>query len=352
MSRIDAATGTRVVYKTATSNAGTTGGLAFNSITGVLYVSSSSNDSLFALDPNTGVATLVGAYGDSTIVMQGLEFDSSTGTLYGASGSSSNTNFYSIDVNTGAATLIGDTGAAVISPTSPFVNLCYHPVHDVMYATVSGSADSFYSLNRATGALTPIGPLSGPQNPNGMAFNPLDGQVYLIDNSTDTLYTIDTTTGAATSVGAVGTSNLLGLAWLPFTGSYQQFGSGCAGMLGVPGNVPVTAANVGQTLSVDLTNLPFDAAVFMLGFSNTTSTLGPLPVDLGVLGAPGCFGRVSPDITGFILGAGGVANYSVAIPDVPNLFVGVPLYTQGLVFDTVNALGFTTSDASTAVIGF
>jgi hypothetical protein len=107
---------------------------------------------------------------------------------------------------------------------------------------------------------------------------------------------------------------------------------------------------VGQIMSMNVTNLPFNAAVIMVGLSDTTSTFGPLPLDLGA-GAPGCVGRVSTDITAFVLGAGGVANYTLPVPDVPSVFVGLPLWTQAIVFDTTNAFGFTESDSAALVIG-
>jgi sugar lactone lactonase YvrE len=82
-----------------------------------------------------------------------------------------------------------------------------------MYATNSGT-DSLYTMNLATGATTLVGPLSGPTNPNGLAFAPDTGTMYLVDNSTDTLYTINLTTGAAAVIGSTGTGNLLGLAYI------------------------------------------------------------------------------------------------------------------------------------------
>ncbi len=171
-----------------------------------MYVSSTSLDSLFIVDLSTGSATLVGLYGDSAIVMHGLEWDSSTGTLYGAS--SHNNDLYNFDINTGAATPIGTSGL------SSFINLGYDSDADVMYATNCG-ADSFYRMNRADGTVTLIGPLSGPTNPNGLAYNRDDGRLYLVDNSTDNLDWIDVTTGAANLIGSMGSGNLLCLAYIP-----------------------------------------------------------------------------------------------------------------------------------------
>jgi DNA-binding beta-propeller fold protein YncE len=81
-----------------------------------------------------------------------------------------------------------------------------------MYATNSG-ADSFYTMNLATGAATLVGALTGPTNPNGVAYLAATDTLYMVDNSTDSLYTINRATGAATLIGSNGSGNLLGLAW-------------------------------------------------------------------------------------------------------------------------------------------
>ena len=78
-------------------------------------------------------ATLIGAYGDAALVMHGLEYDDSTGTLYGTS--SHNNGLYRINAGTGVATLIGTSGLP------SFTNLGYNSATDTMYASNSG-ADS------------------------------------------------------------------------------------------------------------------------------------------------------------------------------------------------------------------
>lgn len=119
----------------------------------------------------------------------------------------------------------------------------------------------------------------------------------------------------------------------------------------VPGNVATALPRVGRTLSVSLRHLPQSAVFFHIGWSNTNSALGPLPLDLGVYGAPGCFGRVSPDVAFLILGAGGTAVYDLAIPN-ESRHPGVQFYTQGVALDPgANALGLTATDAAVARVG-
>ncbi|MEX2243750.1 MAG: PEP-CTERM sorting domain-containing protein [Fimbriimonadaceae bacterium] len=208
LSTVDIATGAKTLVGTVSSNAGTTGGLAWDNATGTMYLTSTSLDSLFTLDLNTLTATLVGAYGDSTVVMHGLEWDSSAGVLYGASGVSANNNLYRVSTTTGAATLVGNVGL------TSFNNLGFHSGTGVMYMTHGGN-DSLYTLNTATATPTLIGPLNGPTNPHGLAYNQDDGRMYLIDSATDNFYWLDLATGNANLIGSMGSGNLLGMAYVP-----------------------------------------------------------------------------------------------------------------------------------------
>ena len=241
LSLVDPLTGTRTPLGTVSSNAATTGGLAYDPATDTVYLTSTSNDSLYTLDVSTGTATLVGGYGSTAFVMHGLEFDTSTNTLYGVS--SHDNGLYTINTSTGLATLVGTSGL------TSFTNLGYDSLNDVLYATNS-STDSFYSMNRATGATTLIGGLIGPTNPHGLAYDAQNDRLYMICSNTDTLYTIDRATGVSTAIGSVGSSNILGLVWLPPAGpavvSYCTAGittNGCVATITANSAPSVTAAN-------------------------------------------------------------------------------------------------------------
>jgi hypothetical protein len=199
---IDRTTGTKTQIGTASGGA-TTGGLAYDAASQILYLTSTSLDSLFTLNLDTFEATLVGAY-NQDVVMHGLEWNSSNNTLYGGS----NGNIYTIDTATGNASLLSNTGI------TSFANLGYDSTNNVMYMT-SSSTDSSYTLDLDFGIATLLGPLNGPTNPNGLAYVPEDDALYLVCNSTDTLYTLDRTTGAAVAIGSTGSGNLLGLVWIP-----------------------------------------------------------------------------------------------------------------------------------------
>ncbi len=139
---------------------------------------------------------------------------------------------------------------------------------------------------------------------------------------------------------------------------YTFMGDGCTGSNGMPTNTASALPRLGQTMTANLGSLPFpDAAFFIIGFSKTMSQAGPLPLDLGAFGAPGCPARVSPDSVTLIVGTGGTAAFNLALPNSPALLCQV-FHTQGMALDMPlppatppNALGVVVSDAATAVIG-
>jgi PKD repeat protein len=132
---------------------------------------------------------------------------------------------------------------------------------------------------------------------------------------------------------------------------YGFFGAGCPGSLGIPGLTPTSLPRLGQTFQVRMDRLPLSAAIMIIGFSNTMSSVGPLPLDLTSLGAPGCFGRVSPDASMFVLGSANAAVYAFNVPGSASL-LAMQFYHQALVIDpAVNGLGAVMSDAVAAILG-
>lgn len=321
ISVIDATTGARQVVATASSNGGTTAGLAYDLATQTLYTTSTGNDSLYTLDVRTGTATLVGAYGNSALVMHGLEVDASTGTLYGVS--SSDNGLYTIDKTTGVATLVGTTGL------TSFTNLCYDLATGTMYCTNSGT-DSFYSIDVATGVVTLIGALNGPTNPNGLAYHPTTGQIHLVCNSTDRLYSIDRATGQATPIGPAVSSNLLGLAYATNVGDVTRQAHACGPLSIQTIGLPVLGSNVATTVgggvglgfvgySLNLTAQQFcsctvghDWAIALFGSAHTFA-LPTSPAFVGV-----SVGVQAADFGG----TGGCANPQLSFSDTMVITIG------------------------------
>ena len=132
---------------------------------------------------------------------------------------------------------------------------------------------------------------------------------------------------------------------------YGFFGAGCAGALGITHVTNSTRPVIGGTLNTTLDNLEFGIAVMVIGLSNTVSGgIIPLPLDLGVLGAPGCNLRASLDVTDTVVGVGNTANWSFSIPNNGAL-LGFQLYNQAAPLSSTNAFGFVTSDAYAWLVG-
>lgn len=84
-------------------------GLAVHPQTGVLYGADTTSDSLVTIDPTTGAATVVGAFGVAVAAIGGLDFDNQTGELFFAA-DPTNSKLYRVDIATGAATFLGNMG--------------------------------------------------------------------------------------------------------------------------------------------------------------------------------------------------------------------------------------------------
>jgi hypothetical protein len=124
-------------------------GFKIDPISGIHYVNNGTN--LFTLDPVTGVATNVGAFGGGATLMIDIAINSA-GQMFGNDiGTDS---LYSIDKTTGAATLIGPTGFA----TNFAQGMDFDYSTDTLYATLytGGGTGQFASFNLATGAATGI----------------------------------------------------------------------------------------------------------------------------------------------------------------------------------------------------
>lgn len=187
------------------ANAGICGGLAYDRTNDVLYLSSTSNHTVYKVDLSSGLATPIGPYSGPEFV-HGIEFDDRTGYLFGLA-SATSSRFFAIDKGNGSASMIGVTGLAT------FNNLGYDSRRDDLYATDTDT-DRLWRVNRFTGAVVPVGPLAGPVNPNGMAYDWRNDVMYLIDNNTNVLYRVNTVTGATIPVGFMGVGNCLGIAYV------------------------------------------------------------------------------------------------------------------------------------------
>lgn len=137
------------------------------------------------------------------------------------------------------------------------------------------------------------------------------------------------------------------------TGALGTFGAGCPTSVGIATPTTTAVATIGQLYTIDWVNLPVTiTSVFVAyGVSNVLA-LGviPLPIDLAVIGYPGCNLLISPDATGSAPAVGGTAATSLAIPN-DNSLLNVALYTQLLIPDPFapNAAGGTSVGARSLI---
>ena len=132
------------------------------------------------------------------------------------------------------------------------------------------------------------------------------------------------------------------------------YATGCANSAGsvatlAPSTQPVLGANYDVAIDAQLPTAV--AAVMCSGLSRTVYNGLPLPLDLGILGAPGCELAASADSTATLFLAGGQASFSLAIPNSPALQCGV-IYQQAAILDPIaNSFGFVLSNAVAASLG-
>lgn len=130
-------------------------------------------------------------------------------------------------------------------------------------------------------------------------------------------------------------------------------GAGCAGSNGTPMHTAVGTPDTGETVYYRVGNVPPSTiAVALYGLGNAQWLGIPLPIDFGVLGAPGCFLRVDyVQWDAQVSTSIGTATSTFVFPPVP-AYIGQSLYTQYLVLDpAANAFGWTFSNSLRSTLG-
>jgi len=151
---IDTATGVFSPQATVT-NIGdpTITGLKIDPTTGVFYVSTGSR--LFSLDPASGAATLLGAHGPSTLIID-LAI-SAGGDMYATDIATDS--LYSVDKTNGAISLIGSIGLDLNFAQGMDFDYSTGVLYAALYRP--GQNSDFATLDLSTGAATIIGSLNG-----------------------------------------------------------------------------------------------------------------------------------------------------------------------------------------------
>lgn len=183
-------------------------------------------------------------------------------------------------------------------------------------------------------------------------------------NATEAVHGYDPTRRRTVVFGGFGTTGFSSATYEfdgATTGFFNTFGSGCPTALGEP-TLTSNTPQINTAWTVTYGNLPEDNELVMAiyGFSNTTWSGVPLPLDLGALGLAGCNLLVSADaqvaqltVPGANPGDPASASSTINVPNQASL-VGVTLYVQGVLID-VTPLGDIVLPATTpggrAVLG-
>jgi len=135
----------------------------------------------------------------------------------------------------------------------------------------------------------------------------------------------------------------------PLPASVESIGVGCAGTAGTP--VLAAAPSSLPWLGDTHRNVVAGIAPGELGALFVSSFGSSVPVDLGLVGMPGCNLLVGLDVLEFGLAVGGEAEWQFVVPNDPVL-AGVSIYQQAFPLDgAANPLGFSASNGVVVTTG-
>ena len=147
--------------------------------------------------------------------------------------------------------------------------------------------------------------------------------------------------------------NLLVINNTTLVATAAPYGAGCPGSAGTPALAPTNNPQLGTVFQLGASSLPPGPgfALLAVGFSQTVSALGPLPLSLQPLGlGAGCNLLVSVDATNGAATAGGTAGFSLNLPFNP-AFIAFQLYFQCASIDPPAPGGIAVSNGVAATIG-
>ncbi|MBX3364384.1 MAG: hypothetical protein KF866_06415 [Phycisphaeraceae bacterium] len=157
----------------------------------VLYTVNQGNE-LVAIDPDTLTFTTIGPLG-TNFAFGDLAFDAATGTMYMAAGFNNN-NLYTVDRATGAATLVGPHGRPWMT------GLAFDDSTGTLYGGQAVIAKGFFSIDSGTGASTMLSANSGADL-DGLAYDTKrDMVVGAAAGWPGNLFSLDRVTGMATEI--------------------------------------------------------------------------------------------------------------------------------------------------------
>jgi hypothetical protein len=175
---------------------------------------------LYLLDPASGaVLQTVGPIGFG---VTGLAVDPSTGTLYGVTGGNDATApgfLITVNKTTGAGTPVGD----LLPTSSPVADITFTP--DATLFGWSEGSDDLVTIDKATGAATVVGESGIGTSGSGLASNAAGVLFFAGARDNGPLRTVDRTTGAVTTVATMNGTTGRQLAALAFDAAGTLFGA-------------------------------------------------------------------------------------------------------------------------------
>lgn len=308
VTELDLTTGTATPLGTMSGILGATddsvpAGLTYDLSAGHLYAASSIEDQLYVVDQSDWRTCSIGSLSlGSNFVVTGLEWDAVTGKLFGVGNVGGVGRFFEVNATTGAATVRGNTGLTGLH------ELAFDPVSSALYLSDTTS-DQLYTVDRATGATTLIGPLANATFVDGMAHNLVNLTMYACDRHPFELYqltSIDLATGTATTIGGVQPGTVTGMALVLGTGRLLRQPHGCGGA-----SVFVTGSpNLGGLIELRLTSAT-GLAFVGFGVNNT-----PTPFCGCTIGHEWAVAMLGPVTT-------------LSVPSLSSI-IGLSVFAQGL----------------------
>ncbi|MAE62839.1 MAG: hypothetical protein CMJ18_01085, partial [Phycisphaeraceae bacterium] len=184
---------------------------------GAFYATDRTTDDVYLIDPATGASSLLGNMGLNTS-LSGLSFN---GQLFASDVNDPSPNvdwsLASVDTHTGAGTVLGD------HVNTNTVQALVH-VDGTLYGFVV-SPSEIGIVDETTGEYNPLF-TTFPTDMTGADIDESNGTVYALGDD-DNLYIIDVSDGSWTLVGATGVNfgeNRSGLAWNPIDGQLYAIG--------------------------------------------------------------------------------------------------------------------------------
>jgi len=243
--------------------------------------------------------------------------------------------------------LLPNSLALSVSGVATIPGFTGFPGHFSMAGTVRldlvAPFETMYEIN-VTGTDTSVGGYGTTLVDVGSAQTRLGGFFSPVSSVNDTYYlrvgpsgssiTISNSTGgSASSGGFASVSQSLQVSWTRHdAASAASYGAGCT--TAAPTMSAASVPQLGSNMVATITSVPGPNpfGLVALGFSDTTSNIGSLPMDLSSFGMTSCFLLQSAEITGVAAAASPSSlDFSLALPNDP-LLIAVNVFTQAFCY--------------------